>query len=83
VRLRRRIEDLIRRWPVYQQITGTDGLGRGAAAKIRASGRLARWGIFRAGLACIFRAGLAYAADPKHTVVRQRDRLRARQQDGS
>jgi formate dehydrogenase major subunit len=28
-------------WPVYRQVTGTDPLGRGAAAKSRASSRLA------------------------------------------
>ena len=42
VGLRRRIEDQVRQWPVYKQVAGTDRLGRGEAAKSRASGRLAR-----------------------------------------
>ena len=39
--IRHRIEDQVRSWPVYRQLTGTDRLGRGEAAKSRASGRLA------------------------------------------
>ena len=144
--IRHRIEDQIKSWPVYRQVTGTDRLGRGEAAKSRASGRLAprtqtadavvrsvcpycpvgcgqnvyagayiragqvlsvlgvagavlgragggrgraisalsgasllaasaatRWGIFH--------AGLASAADPKYTVVPQRERREARQRE--
>jgi formate dehydrogenase major subunit len=41
VGIRHRIEDQIKSWPVYRQVTGTDRLGRGEAAKSRASGRLA------------------------------------------
>jgi formate dehydrogenase major subunit len=41
VGIRHRIEDQIKSWPVYRQVTGTDKLGRGEAAKSRASGRLA------------------------------------------
>jgi len=41
VGIRHRIEGQIKSWPVYRQITGTDRLGRGEAAKSRASGRLA------------------------------------------
>jgi Phosphatidylethanolamine-binding protein len=36
-----RIENQIRSWPVYRQITGTGRPGCGEAAKSRASGRLA------------------------------------------
>ena len=39
--IRHRIEEQIKSWPVYRQVTGTDRLGRGEAAKSRASGRLA------------------------------------------
>ena len=31
------IRTLIERWPVYRQVTGADRLGRGAAARSRAS----------------------------------------------
>jgi Molybdopterin oxidoreductase Fe4S4 domain len=41
VGIRYRVEDQIKSWPVYRQVTGTDKLGRGEAAKSRASGRLA------------------------------------------
>src|SRR5215469_313989 len=41
VDIRHRIEDQVKSWPVYRQLTGTDRLGRGEAAKSRASGRLA------------------------------------------
>jgi formate dehydrogenase major subunit len=41
VGIRHRIEDQVRSWPVYRQLAGTDRLGRGEAAKSRASGRLA------------------------------------------
>ena len=39
--IRNRIEDQVKSWPVYRQLAGTDRLGRGEAAKSRASGRLA------------------------------------------
>ena len=39
--MRHRIEDQIKSWPVYRQLSGSDRLGRGEAAKSRASGRLA------------------------------------------
>jgi formate dehydrogenase major subunit len=39
VGIRHRIEDQIKAWPVYRQLAGTDRLGRGGAAKSRASGR--------------------------------------------
>jgi formate dehydrogenase major subunit len=41
VGIRHQIEGRITSWPVYRQVTGTDRLGRGEAAKSRASGRLA------------------------------------------
>jgi len=41
VGIRDLVEDQIKSWPVYRQATGTDRLGRGEAAKSRASGRLA------------------------------------------
>ena len=37
---RGRVRTLIEGWPVYRQLTGTDPLGRGAAAKSRRSARL-------------------------------------------
>jgi formate dehydrogenase major subunit len=41
VGIRCRIEKQVKAWPVYRQMAGTGRLGRGEAAKSRASGRLA------------------------------------------